>query len=139
VKALWNYEAPAGAGDTHTALVRASRARLEILQGAEQKWQPELYVTPNQPQDAAKLKAALERRVGELAKARPGVSVADEGQRLRVVIPDRYRVGHEAHFAEVTERFLGYLKDPASMPKWETANMLAKYKLTTDAVELSRR
>ncbi len=139
VRALWNYEAPAGAGDTHTALVRGSLARLEVLQGAEQKWQPELYVTPNQPQVAATLKAALERRVAELAKTRPGLSVADEGRRLRVVIPDRYRASHEAHFAEVTERFLGYLKDPASLPKWETANMLAKYKLTTEAVELSRR
>jgi len=139
VKASWSYEAPAGAGDTHTALVRGSLARLEVLQGAEQKWLPELYVTPNQPQDAAKLKAALERRVAELAKSRPGLAVADEGQRLRVVIPDRYRVGHEAHFAEVTERFLGYLKDPVSMPRWETANQLAKYRVTTEAFELSRR
>jgi len=139
VRASWSYEAPAGAGDTHTALVRGSLARLEVLQGAEQKWQPELYVTANQPQDAAQLKAALERRVAELAKARPGLAVADEGQRLRVVIPERYRVGHEAHFAEVTERFLAYLKDPSSIPRWEAANQLAKYKVTTGAFELSRR
>jgi hypothetical protein len=139
VKATWSYEAAAGAGDTHTALVRGSLARLEVLQGAEQKWQPELYVVPNQPQDAAKLAAALERRVAELAKARPGLAVAVEGQRLRVVIPDRYRVGHEAHFAEVTERFLAYLKDPGSMPKWESANQLAKYRVTTEAFELSVR
>ena len=139
VKASWSYEAPAGAGDTHTALVRGSLARLEVLQGAEQKWQPELYVVPNQPQDAAKLTAALERRVAELSKARPGLAVAVEGQRLRVVIPDRYRVGHEAHFAEVTERFLAYLKDPASMPSWESAIQLAKYRITTEAFELSVR
>jgi predicted dehydrogenase len=138
VKATWRYEPPAGAGDTHTALVRGSLARVEVLQAAEQKWQPELYVTPNRPQDAAKLKAALERRVAELAKARPGLAVVDEGQRLRVLIPDRYRVGHEAHFAEVTERFLSYLKDPASLPKWEIANQLAKYKLTTEAFERSQ-
>jgi predicted dehydrogenase len=139
VKATWSYEPPAGAGDTHTALVRGSLAHLEVLQGAEQKWQPELYVTANQPQDAAKLAAALERRLAELAKARPGLAVAVEGQRLRVVIPERYRVGHEAHFAEVTERFLAYLKAPASMPKWESANQLAKYRITTEAFELSRR
>jgi predicted dehydrogenase len=138
VKATWSYEAPAGAGDTHTALVRGSLARLEVLQGAEQKWQPELYVTANQAQDAAKLKAAVERRIAELAKARPGLAVAEEGQRLRVVIPERYRVGHEAHFAEVTERFLGYLKDPSSIPKWEIANQLAKYKVTTEAFERSQ-
>jgi predicted dehydrogenase len=139
VKALWNYEAPPGGGDTHTAIVRASRARLEVLQGAEQKWTPELYVVPNRPADAPAIKAALVRRIGELAKDRPGLTVEDEGARLRIGIPDRYRVGHEAHFAQVTERFLGYLKDPASLPKWESANMLAKYWVTTQAVELSQR
>ena len=56
-----------------------------------------------------------------------------------MVVPDRYRLGHEAHFAEVTERFLGYLRDPASLPAWEAANMLAKYRVTTEAVELGRR
>jgi predicted dehydrogenase len=139
VKVLWNYEAPAGAGDTHTGVVRGSRARVEILQGPEQKWQPELYVTPNAPSDAPAVRAAVERRVAALALARPGLAVADEGSRLRVVVPARYRVGHEPHFAEVTERFLGYLKDKATLPAWEDANMLAKYRLTTEAVELSRR
>ncbi len=138
VKVLWNYEAPAGAGDTHVAFVRGSRARLEILQGAEQKWRPELYVVPNRPADAPAVKAALELRVAELAKARPGLTVEAESARFRVGIPDGYRVGHEPHFAEVTARFLGYLKDPASLPKWEKANMLAKYWVTTKAVELSR-
>jgi predicted dehydrogenase len=138
VKVLWNYEAPAGAGDTHVAFVRGSKARLEILQGAEQKWRPELYVVPGRPADAAAVKTALERRVAELSKARPGLTVEDEGARLRVGIPDRYRVGHEPHFAEVTARFLGYLKDPASLPRWEKANMLAKYRITTKAVEMSR-
>ncbi len=138
LKALWNYEAPEGGGDTHVAIVRGSRSRVEILQGAEQKWRPELYVVPNRPADAPAVKTALERRFATLAKARPGLTVEDEGARLRVGIPDRYRVGHEPHFAEVTERFLGYLKDPAALPKWEKANMLAKYWVTTKAVELSR-
>ena len=138
VSVLWNYEAPAGAGDAHVAFVRGSRARLEILQGAEQNWRPELYVVPNRPSDGPGIKGALQRRVAKLAKVCPGLTVEDEAVRLRVGIPDRYRVGHEPHFAEVTARVLGYLKDPASLPKWEKANMLAKYWLTTRAVELSR-
>jgi predicted dehydrogenase len=138
LRALWNYEAPEGGGDTHVAIVRGSRSRVEIRQGAEQKWRPELYVVPNRPGDAPAVKAALLRRLAELAKARPGLTVEDEGARLRVGIPDRYRVGHEPHFAEVTERFLGYLKDPATLPKWEKANMIAKYWVTTKAVEMSR-
>jgi predicted dehydrogenase len=137
--ALWDYEARPGGGDTHDAVVRGSRSRVEIRQGAEQRWRPELYVVPNRPADAPVVKAALERRVAALAGARPGLTVEDEGAELRVAIPDRCRVGHEPHFAEVTERFLGYLKDPASVPRWEKANMLAKYWITTQAVELSSR
>ena len=136
--ALWDYEAPEGAGDTHAAVVRGSLSRVEIRQGLEERWRPELYVVPNRPADAPAVQAALVRRVAEIAKTRPGLTVEDEGSRLRVGIPDRCRVGHEAHFAEVTERFLGYLKDPATLPKWEKANMLAKYWVTTQAVEMSR-
>ncbi len=94
---------------------------------------------PGAPADKTAVRAALEARVAALAKERPGLTVEDEGARLRVGIPDRYRVGHEAHFAQVTRSFLGYLKDPSSLPEWEKANMLAKYYVTTQAVELSRR
>ncbi len=139
VRALWDYEPPPGGGDTHHAVLRGARARLEILQGAEQGWRPELYVVPVHPAEKTSVRAALETRVAVLAKERPGLAVEDEGARLRVVVPDVYRVGHEAHFAQVTRSFLGYLKDPASLPRWEKANMLAKYYVTTQAVELSRR
>lgn len=54
-------------------------------------------------------------------------------------IPDRYRVGHEAHFGQVTEQFLEYLRNPRSIPAWEKANMLAKYFVTTEGVRLSRQ
>jgi predicted dehydrogenase len=138
LRVLWSYEAPAGGGDTHRAIVRGSRARIEVLQDAEQGWRPELFVVPVRSEDRPALREALERRLAGLAAARPGLAVEDQGERLRVVIPDRYRVGHEAHFAEVTASFLGYLKDPASLPAWERSNMLAKYFLTTRAVVLSR-
>ena len=62
-----------------------------------------------------------------------------KGADLRIVIPDKYRVGHEAHFAQVTGLFLGYLKDPKSVPAWEKANMRAKYEVTTRGVELSQK
>ena len=53
--------------------------------------------------------------------------------------PDRYRVGHEPHFGQVTNKFLSYLKDPKSMPAWEKPNMLAKYYVTTQGLELGRK
>jgi hypothetical protein len=54
------------------------------------------------------------------------------------VIPASYREGHEAHFARVTEKYLGYLKT-GKLPEWEVPNMIAKYYTTTEALKLSRR
>ena len=54
------------------------------------------------------------------------------------MIPDRYRVGHEAHFGEVTRRFLEYFKEPKTLPAWERANMLAKYRVTTEGVRMAQ-
>jgi hypothetical protein len=54
------------------------------------------------------------------------------------VIPEMYRTGHEANFAEVTRRFLAYRNDPSTLPAWETDNLRAKYYLTTHGVRLAR-
>jgi hypothetical protein len=53
-----------------------------------------------------------------------------------VSIPASYHNGHEAHFAQVTEKYLGFLKSGA-MPAWEVPNMLVKYRLTTTALAQS--
>ena len=57
---------------------------------------------------------------------------------IHVSIPETFRVGHEAHFAEVTRNFLGYLRTRGTVPGWERPNMLAKYFVTTTGTELSR-
>jgi hypothetical protein len=66
------------------------------------------------------------------------VSLEESADCFRLRIPDRYRVGHEAHFAEVTRLFLHYLRDPARLPRWEKPLMLAKYHVTTQGVARSR-
>ncbi|MFN4260235.1 MAG: putative oxidoreductase C-terminal domain-containing protein [Gemmataceae bacterium] len=136
---LWDYES-AGGGDTHMASFRGSRARVEIHQGAEQNYRPELYVVANEEKDRNSLAAALRRRVvAWQQEVYPGVDVVEEQARWWITIPDRYRVGHEAHFAEVTRRFLAYLHQPSSLPTWEKPNMLAKYHVTTEGVAVARR
>lgn len=135
----WDYEAPPGGGDTHFAVVRGSRARVEVRQGAEQKYRTEVYLVPNRATDRPAVLAAAQKRVAALASRYPGLAVESVGEELHLVVPDAYRTGHEAHFAQVTQRFLDYLKDPAAMPRIEKANMLAKYFVTTSGTELSRQ
>src|SRR5271157_891994 len=130
---LWRWEAPAGTGDKHLAVYRGSKSRVEIRQGNEENYRPELYVFAGD----AGAGAALERKIGALASQYPGIGVEGQGERVRVTIPDRYRVGHEAHFAQVTKQFFEYLRHPETFPAWENPNMLAKYYVTTKGVELA--
>jgi predicted dehydrogenase len=132
---LWRWEAPAGTGDTHLAVYQGSKSRIEIRQGKEEKYQPELYVFPH----GAGASQALKRKINALASQYPGIATEDQGARVRVTIPDQYRVGHEAHFAQVTKQFFEYLKRPETFPAWENPNMLAKYYVTTKGVELCQR
>lgn len=136
VSVLWNFEAPTGAGDTHDSLMRGTKASLHIRQGAEQAYKPVLYVEPSAKPDDA-WRAALSAAIAKLAETWPGIAVKDLGGRWEVVIPDRYKVGHEAHFGQVTEVFLGYLRGEP-VPSWEVPNTLAKYRTLMDAWKLSR-
>ena len=131
---LWRWEAPPGTGDTHLAVYRGSKSSIEVRQGKEEDYRPELYVVPRD----STVGPALGRKAGALAEPYPGLGMEDQGTRIRVTIPDRYRIGHEAHFAQVTNRFFDYLRRPETYPAWENPNMLAKYYVTTKGVEMSR-
>ena len=124
---LWRWEAPAGTGDTHFAVYHGTRSRIEVRQGAEEHYRPELYVVPGE----SSVKQALESKVAAISKQYPGVALQDLGREFRVTIPDQYRVGHEAHFAQVSNRFFEYLQHPEQFPAWENPDMLAKYFVST--------
>jgi predicted dehydrogenase len=132
VEALWHYEAPPGAGDTHFASYQGTRSRIEVRQGEPEGYRPELYVIPCE----AGVEEALARRIAALQRDWPGTGLERHGQEFRITIPDRYRVGHEAHFAQVARQFLRYVRGEERLPAWEKAAMPAKYFVTTRGVEL---
>ena len=138
VEVVWNYQAPEGTGDTHYSIMKGTRANLLVLQGEEQDYRPELYVEPAPGVDVVDLGQALESFIAKVdAESYPGVSVFEETGRWRIDIPQKYKIGHEAHFGQVTDRFLKYL-DGEPIPTWERPNMLAKYYVTTSALRLCR-
>ena len=134
----WNFQAPEGGADTHTSLFRGSRANVIIRQGREQHYRPEVYVEPVPERDTAKVAASLKRAVAGLQRTFPGLKAEKAGNGWHIVIPDKCRSGHEAHFRNVMEAYLQYL-DEGRLPDWEVPNMLAKYYITTQSLELARR
>ncbi|HNX34938.1 MAG TPA: putative oxidoreductase C-terminal domain-containing protein [Kiritimatiellia bacterium] len=136
---LWNFQPPAGAGDTHYSLMRGTRSSLIIQQGEAEAYKPVLYVEPrrNAGVKTEELEAALNEAVATLNKTYPGISCEKHETGWRINIPASYSVGHEAHFGQVMEKYLGFLKN-RDMPAWEVPNMQVKYYTLMEAYKKSR-
>jgi predicted dehydrogenase len=137
VSVTWNFEAPPGAGDTHFSVMRGTRASLTIRQGAEQGYKPVLYIDRAATVTPARHQLALMAAITKVAESFHGIDVQPEGDHYVVTVPDKYHNGHEAHFTQVTENFLSYLR-AGDLPDWEVPNMITKYATIMQAYEKSR-
>jgi predicted dehydrogenase len=127
IEITWDWEAPSGAGDIYEASFEGTRARVDVRQHAV----PEVYIVPA----ADGVTDAIERKVAAMQARWPGLAVEPLRDEVRLVIPERFRVGHEAHFGQVANEFAGYVAAPESMPSWENPGMLAKYYVSVHGVE----
>jgi predicted dehydrogenase len=137
VSVIWNYQAPEGTGDTHFSIMRGSGCNLIIRQGQEEGFIPVLYIEESSGTEA--FRERLETAISENISAKyPGVELEQlSNGKWRLLVPDQYRIGHEAHFTQVMEKYLQFLEE-GKMPEWEVPNMIAKYYTTTGSVELTR-
>ena len=136
VTAIWNYKAPEGGGDTHFSRMRGTVSNLEIHQGTEEKYDPTLYITARKGVDLKLFATNLEKAVRSLPQS--GLSLEKLGDtKWKIVIPESLKIGHEAHFSQVTAKYLEYLK-AGKLPEWEVPNMITKYYTTTSALKLAK-
>jgi len=138
ISVSWNFQAPEGTKDTHFSIARGTKANVVILQGKEQNYKPELYVEPVAGADSEELAASLKKAVAGLQRRYPGLALKRRANGWQVLIPQEHQIGHEAHFRQVTEVYLQYLAD-GKMPQWEVSNMIAKYYITTKALQLAKQ
>ena len=132
VSVTWAYQAPQGTGDTHFSVMRGTKASLVIRQGKKENFKATLYIEPlNSQQIDLKGFRQIEQNY-------PGVKLEKTDSGWQVVIPQKYHIGHEAHFAQVTEKFIEYYKN-GDMPEWEVPNMIAKYYTTTQALKIAQQ
>ncbi len=132
VSVTWNYQAPEGTGDTHYSIMRGTKSNLEIKQGAAEDYKPTLYVKSkgnNFTEDE------LVTEVNKIYKS-GSVEIVSDGV-WKVNIPQKFKIGHEAHFGQVTENFLKYLKQ-GELPEWEQPNIIAKYYTTMEGYKMAK-
>ena len=136
---IWNYQAPEGAADTHYSIMRGTKCNLVIEQGEKEGYKPKLYIETLEGVDVKEFSGSLYNAVEGLTAKYPGISVEKIGDTTWTLnIPAEYNVGHEAHFAQVTEKYLQYLID-GKLPEWEVPNMIVKYYTTTEGMKAAMK
>lgn len=133
----WNFQAPKGTGDTHYSIMRGTKCDLIIKQGKEENFKAKLYVTikPNENEEEFEemLKNAIESTI---SVNYPGLELQKVNDNIWTIdIPQKYKIGHEEHFGEVTKNYLKYLRD-GDIPEWEVPNMIVKYYTTSQAIKM---
>ncbi|HDL18938.1 MAG TPA: oxidoreductase, partial [Bacteroidetes bacterium] len=134
----WNYRAPEGGGDTYYSVMKGTKAGLIIRQGKEQNYRPELYVKPVAGTDRSAFAATLQNAMKTINKQYSAITLKKLSGMWQVIIPQKYRLGHEAHFGQMLAKYLNYLVQ-GKLPDWEVPNMLAKYYTTTTALQIAKK
>ena len=138
VSVIWNYTFPEGGGDTHYSIMKGSKSHLMIEQGKEQGYQPVLTIKTLKGIEQASFEKELTGALKTITAKYPDVALTKQAEGVwKVEIPEKYYNGHEAHFGQVTEHFLHYVA-AGTLPEWEVPNMIAKYYVTTAALEMAK-
>jgi predicted dehydrogenase len=136
LKVGWQFEAPKGAQDSYYVSYKGTRSLIELRAGANEHYTPEIYVTPNEERSAAEVQQNLENAIARLSGRYPNLSVEKAGGTFHVVVPKADRSGEDLY--SLFEQFAGVVHNYNTFPSYENTNLLAKYYVTTKAVELAR-
>jgi predicted dehydrogenase len=136
VSVEWKYRAPEGGGDTHYSIMRGTKCDLVIKQTANEKFQTTLYVENLKGISMKEFTEKLTTAIGTLPFDSLSIESVND-KMLKINIPKKYRVTHEEHFAQVTSKFLEYMK-AGKLPEWEVPNMITKYYTTTSALKKAK-
>lgn len=140
MKVLWNWVAPEGSGDTFRSVIKGTKATLLTEQDQAQDFVKQLYIQRPDDLETESFEENLKKSISRLQEDYPFLSyetTTTEGVYL-INIPQENREAHESHFTYVAEHFFNYLVD-RDMPEWEKHNTLAKYYITTKAVDGAKR
>jgi len=125
----WEYEAPVGVKDSYFASYQGTHARIELRAGAAESYTPEVFVIP-EPEFRTSVLARL--------KAIRTNGIEQSGEAFHVALTSAEREQDQNDFARLADCFLGYVRNPKTLPSWEIPNMIAKYCITTRSIQLAR-
>lgn len=133
VRVDWHAVTPKDGNDLKNAYAEGTKCTLLIKQEYGQK-RPKLYVQKAKKVSEKDYHTNLEQAIARLQTDYPGISLSKESESTEVVFPSDLELSRDPTF----KIFLGYLVN-RDMPKWEIPNTLAKYYITTTALEMAKK
>lgn len=124
----WRYREPAGSSDTHYAMMRGTKADLELRQGTDEKYRATLYVKAAPGVPTAEFASVIENVKAKMQQKYPGFDLIKKGNEWIVQAGTFTRTNS----AEVA---IGYILNN-TMPAWEVPNIIAKYYTTIRGIGL---
>lgn len=118
--------------------MKGTKASFKTVQDKSHNYIKELYIVKEKGISEKDFKTNLGKAVENLQQKYPFVSLKPNGNGTYLIhIPLEFRKGHEDYFGYVAQQFFEYLAN-RNIPDWEISNTLAKYYVTTKAVEIAK-
>ena len=133
VKVEWRPATPPGGNDLRNAYAEGTNSTLLIQQEYGEK-RPELCIQKSGKISENEFKSRLVKAVARLQNDFPGISFSGESKTVQIIIPSELELSHDPTF----KVFIGFLVNK-ELPKWEVPVTLAKYYITTTALEMAKR
>ncbi len=132
VNVEWRPATPPEGNDLRNAYAEGSLSTILIQQEYGQK-RPLLVIRKGEKISANDFITQLKVSLARLQTQYPGISFSEEENSVQIIIPS----GLESSYDQTFKVFAGYLIN-RDMPLWEVPNTLAKYFITTTALEMAQ-
>jgi predicted dehydrogenase len=129
----WRFTTPEDGNDLKGAYAEGTKATLIISQEYGQQ-RPRLFAQKGENVTEKDFQINLEQAITLLNTNYPGIILNMESKNFEIIIPENL----EQKFDPTFKVFLGYLVN-RDMPQWEVPNTLAKYYITTTALEMAKK
>ena len=138
VSVQWYYNSTEIYNEPCFSIMCGTKCNLVVRQDSVQQYKKVLFIQPAKGVDTASYSKMLVQKMKTWQSKIKGLAVKKVRDEWKVMIPDSFQTSNEARFGLVAEQYFKYLQQ-GKLPDWEIPAMLAKYYVTTKALELSRK
>ncbi len=132
VEVEWRAATPLNGNDLRNAYTRGTKSTLFIAQQYGQK-QPKLCIKNGNLLSTKEFNRLLIESLARLQAEFPGISSSTDNQTVEIILPSEIKKSYDPTF----KTFITHIRNK-DLPKWEVPNTVAKYFITTTALEMAK-